>query len=863
MGIFSNKNNKEFFEKLKNDAEQEQDVFFASDKPYPSHALTVDEVVSSENTQQVGNTGTSPLEALKKRMAQENPERPETEKNEPDETSLLEKLKPYTIDDDGTDLSVTGKPLYELESVAEILRFESEKVLNSLSKKYNITIDDLDKNKHSPDIKPKAEENENNRVENKEVEKTDDVYPTHTVEFKRMVKQSKDNESENLLNTLFHDKSKSEETENSIPDISDIDNSVRKKSTQNNSVPFSNFNTATVKFTPVKDKSNTNHIAITSITNQIDISDEILNENSQSNDNETLFTETEFSKYSPDCEFRDYKSGKSTVRNIAIKKRSAFIRLILSFLSALFCCLIPFTPLSDLLITDVKKGMIISGAALVFNFLLNCDIIISVKKLFGKTCTDNVPALFASVFTLLLTAFAVVKGENVYEIILLCSVILFTRSLCSFLNQCTLYGNLKQITMHNQKNGVTLIDDPASCMAMADNSIEGDILIAARQKTDFVEDYMKYSTYSAKLYGKLSVMSIAVLAVSLITGLLAFGYYSDALKGLYVAAVIMCLFALPSLFFIDTLPLFSASKHLNKIGAMIAGKMGAEKLEMANAAVISTSDIFPNGTVTLQDMMVLTDNNIDDIIMRAASVSQSVGSTLTPIFHKIAGTNNKYSIPPSDTVKYEKRLGISGWVNDQPLFIGNRRLLVSHGIEIPGADTDATILRKGYFPVYIACGNKACALLAVKYSVDTKIAKQLRYLSKLGVTLLVNNCDPNVNEDMLCDYLGLYEDSVKILSNAGSNIYKNTVKPVSSLSAPASFRFSDFTLVTLINSASKIKKSNNALSLIYIISSILGIASFIYLSFSSPNVFSHSLTALVFSVVASLVSLILLVFNKP
>jgi len=296
---------------------------------------------------------------------------------------------------------------------------------------------------------------------------------------------------------------------------------------------------------------------------------------------------------------------------------------------------------------------------------------------------------------------------------------------------------------------------------------------------------------------------------------------------------------------------------------MIAGMHGAEELEMTNAAVVSINDIFPNGTISMYSMKVLSDNNIDQTILRAASLTAAVNSPLESIFKKIAGTNSSYSIPDSDTVKYEKRLGISGWVDNELLFIGNRSLMEAHGIEIPSVEVDKKILRKGYFPVYVATENTACALIVIQYDVKSDIAKDLRKLTELGVMLLVDNCDPNINEEMLCDYFDLYEGLVKIMTNAGVHMYKNTTVDVSRCSAAASFRGSNLTFVKIINCASMIKKSNKLLTVFYILSVVLGIMYFIYAAFSGLATTPSPFTMLLYSLTATILSIIGFLIRKP
>ena len=56
-----------------------------------------------------------------------------TKETPPREKSLLEKCRPFILDDEGGDSAMRSAPTYKLESVAEILNNESKKTLDKLS----------------------------------------------------------------------------------------------------------------------------------------------------------------------------------------------------------------------------------------------------------------------------------------------------------------------------------------------------------------------------------------------------------------------------------------------------------------------------------------------------------------------------------------------------------------------------------------------------------------------------------------------------------------------------------------------------------------------------------------------------------
>ncbi len=767
---------------------------------------------------------------------------------------LIEKVKRYTIDEHGNNAAESEEPLYQLESVAEILKNNSENALEELSKKYDISFDDLGKPKKPH---PPAEEiSVASDATDRNIKIKDDTA-TPTPAFEKMVNDSAARESQELFESLFPNDTQIEAPDISVPDISDIDTNEVGIATENQSA------TATIRFTPVSGaKGNTDHITISSVTKYIDL-DESIPEDLQSH-SETQLEQSDFDDFSPDNEYKDVDSGKKLMISLARTKRSRFLSAFISalMLIALSVFLIPFV--YDFIISSTKTTMFICSAFLAISTLSNIGMFADFKNIAKKQCSFDVLAAICSLTTLSLGITAALTDSNAYYIILLCAFVLLVRSICSFKYISAKAVSLKQISnKKGKKNALTLISDPATTFAMAKDSIDGDVLIAAHKKSDFIEDFLKHFDFHKTLFGKVSLLLIITLLVSLGSAIAAYFYYDSIFYAFYVAACISCIAAIPSAFFIDALPFSSSAKKLNLNLAMISGIYGAELIENSNAAVIRVDDIFPKGTITMHNMKVLSNNNIDQILLRAASLTAAVGSPLESIFKDIAGTNESYSIPNSDTIKYEKNLGISGWVDNEPLFIGNRSLMRAHGIEIPSLEVDKKILRKGYFPVYVATATTACALIVIQYDVKPEVAKELHKITDLGIMLLVENCDPNVTEAMICDYFGLHEDSVKIMSNAGVHMYKNAEPDLESCSAPACYRGSGLSFIKIINCASKIKESNRLLTILYSIFAVLGAIYFIYATFSGLMTMPEQTTVLIYAICAFVLSIIGFLIRKP
>lgn len=873
MGFFSKKKDENIGFIINTDDEP---MKISGDKNLAPHAMTPDEVsnlwIFGDDTPDVTQTGA--LDSLKKRMNVSEPVDPKAENAElpdtaamqeledtrqdtkppvvkldvvkEDKKTLIEKVKRYTVDEQGQDVSEHREPIYHLESVAEILMNEGETAMRNLSEKYGIDIN-IDTTNNSDATKQSTSE------------KSQPVTKP-TKAFEKMVLESEKRETKERIENLFADDNdqKNKIPDVSMPDISDID-------TQEVGVvaPSDISNTATIRFTPIKDtKGNTDHITIVSSTRHIDLGDDYVEDISSQSPLQSL-EQSEFEKFIPKDEITDISNGKKIMRRLSIKKRSSFLSILGSVLSVIALLIFLLPPIFDFIIAKPKNAMFTCGAFLLISVIANVDMFSDLKNLVLKRCGFDSFATIATVFSLALTICAALTNSNAYYMILLCAIILLVRSICNFKEISCTINNLRQILNDKSKKAVTLINDPATTFAMAKNTIDGDILVAAPRNTILLSDYMKHTEFAPKLSGKGPFMFYFSLSFSILCGIVAYFYYQNVFDAFYSAAVISCITAIPTLFFIDSLPLSVASKKLNSKASMIAGMYGAERLDLTNAAVVHINDIFPTGSVKMYSMKVLSDNNIDDTILRAASLTAAVQSPLEAIFNQIAGTNSSYTIPDADTVKYEKNLGISGWVNNELLFIGNRSFMQAHGIQIPSLEIDKKILRNGYFPVYVATTGNACALIVIQYEAKPEIAKELRKVTDLGLTLLIENCDPNITEEMICDYFDLYEGSVKVMTNAGVYMLKNITPDVPACSAPAAYRGSHLNLIKIINCASMIKRSNKLLTIMYVLFVILGIMYFVYAAFSGLMSMPEPSTILLYSLATTVLSIIGFLIRKP
>lgn len=870
MSLFSKKSSDEFLTQ-----EAEGKIKTVSNIT-AKNTLTTDEILnlSKNASNSVSNQSTNALQQLKERMSKaietssaqnvtketektlpqkpivteeaapaENTKLPENkEEVHEKKESLVSKCLPYFINEDGSDATVDNTPLYKLQSVTDILKNSVNDSIDRISRGYGL---DLNITEKPVDVKKETHKTEEVKEEPKTLSKKFEVsIENHLVA------------EENRPNVVTSAQS------NIVQVISDIDVPAKVNAAKSEEMS----NAATITFTPISNDDSTPHISVSSMTRPLDLTNEIVKISEDIPEpRETLKLEkNDFDEYEPEEEFVKGKNAGKLVRSFLVAKRNSFIASAVSALTMLILLFFKLPFMTVFMLSHTKAFAITTLILISVAVIFNLKMFKGIPLMFTGKSTPDVLAALASVMTIAYVALNLNSDSVIIDLPILLSIILLFRAVTQFFRDSTILSNLKQILSDDKKTAIKLLSDPAVIFAMAKDAIQGDALIAAKTTTSHVEGYMKFSTFGLFLNGNLPIITVATLLISAITGIVCGFYYSSLQMAFYAVAVICCLAAMPCLFLIDALPLYRAAVKLNPKGAMIAGKTGAEHIEMANGVVLSSNDLFPAGTVTLHQMKVLSQNSLDDTLIRAAALTEYMGSTLAPIFKQIADTGNVTTLPDADTVKYEDRMGISGWVNDRLLFIGNRTLMEAHGIEAPSIEVDRKILRQGFFPVYVASQDKICALLIIKYSVNPDVSNELRKLTKSGVTVLIKNTDPNITEEMACDYLGLYSDSVKIMSGAGYHMYKNATLEQENIAAPAAYkRSTPCILATILNCAARIKSSNLLLTVTYVISAILGIVIFTYSSFGGSGELLESSFVLLYSVITAAVSYLLYLLRRP
>ncbi len=818
------------------------------------HALTADEVLGSAPKKPTADIpmqngrAVSPLEALRQRAISAANEKAEEEKRrkaaeekqrkaeaerraertaQPEGTvkfeaahkkentgaSLFEKCLPY-ISENGKPI-LEEKPQYKLESIDDIINASENKAARLLEQLNNmgaVTYDSLSRtsapSKEKPLDEPIAE------------------TPAVAVEEIKTVLDSPE----------------------SLGTISDIDNS--------------SFETRTITFDKITDQD---HIYedIVSSTKQLDISEEIFDATPNASKDITIDTAFTPAEFKVEKDYLGYSDAKEIGTRLLKKSRAAGIRLTLTTLLfiALGVLRLPF--IHDKLFAAQSFFGTIALSIFAVICLINYDAFAKIGSLFSPRRRCEAGAAITAVATVIYSLQALSSKSNPYHMILFATAVFFAKCVAvSMRNNCIL-NNFRLIANKKEKLAIKFINDRQITFAMAKNNIEGDALIGAANSCSNVQEFLKYTLQDSAMNGILGSFTCTALILSLL-GATVYGIYTSSLAAFCSVFAVLVGFAFsPTVFFTDILPISRANSKLRQRGAMIAGAEVAKQIELANAVAVKTIDLFPAGTVTLHSMQPISPNDIDKTLLDAAAIAKQSDSPLFDIFDKIAATQGA-EIPIADSIKYEERLGISGWVDNRHIFIGNRTLLEAHGIKVPSIEVDKSILRNNLFPVYVASDEQPCAILAVNYNVADSICDEVRSLTASGVMILVDSSDPNINGEMICDYFGLFPGAAYVMGSSGSQLYKNATKHEDCISAGAAYKTHSLSgsIFSIFNAAAKIKRSITRLTVFHIISAILMATIYVYSSYINGFSPLESGTIFIYMVLSLAISYIISLFNK-
>ena len=231
----------------------------------------------------------------------------------------------------------------------------------------------------------------------------------------------------------------------------------------------------------------------------------------------------------------------------------------------------------------------------------------------------------------------------------------------------------------------------------------------------------------------------------------------------------------------DSVAISKVSKKLLSKGAMLSGWQAYKMCEDANAIAVDSCDVFDSEGGNVYGIHPFYDIQIDEAIIYTATLAIASGGPLGNLFKRVI-VGETSLLPPVDTLAYEDKLGLSAWIFNRRILVGNEDLLRNHNVEIPDTALITKHLKEGRYPLYLAIDGKAAAVFIISYDADPHNTGLLRKIESNSITLLIRSDDANITDEMVSRKLSVHQSGVKILSAVSGDVYKSYVKEITTAS---------------------------------------------------------------------------------
>lgn len=422
--------------------------------------------------------------------------------------------------------------------------------------------------------------------------------------------------------------------------------------------------------------------------------------------------------------------------------------------------------------------------------------------------------------------------------------------------------NFEFLTNSDDKYTVEDIVNEVDAAIIARNLLVGEPLLKYSVKTDFPTSFLEISCADEPADGISKVLGPVMIGLNLaLFGIFAY-FYNDvntAFNILVPGMIMSC--PVISLYATNTV-LKSVSKSLAKKGAMVCGYEGAHVTQKSNALVMKASDLFEVRSCDLHGIKTFNGTKIDDAILQTAAVIMKTDSPLSTVFDDVI-VGKQAILPDVDGAVYEDKMGTSAWIYQKKILVGNRDLLIKHGVDVPKEEYEKKYTKKGRKALYLSVAGKISAMFVVSYSADPEIKKNLKKLEKSGITILLKSTDPYINEQSVMEMFDLPEGFIRVMNSSNARTFeKYSSVTVEKSPAYTVYNGTILGLISAIRASETIVNVESLLSVLISFGSAIGFGVVALLAFVDGLDQLNSLSVIIFQSIWSIFVLLISKIRK-
>lgn len=542
-------------------------------------------------------------------------------------------------------------------------------------------------------------------------------------------------------------------------------------------------------------------------------------------------------------DYCDPSQKAAVAKELAMEHTGLTVRLMLTALMLIFSSILSFAPMLNLALPEpfgyapgnvlfpAANLAILCAAALICNNAVGSGVI----GLLKFRATNDSFAASAVIGAIVLGVSMVIRPENIlaggtnlyFPVAIL--TLLFN-TVGKLFSSSRIIHNFRALTEGEGKHSLLPVHNRELARELTGQTDEVPRLCCGA-KAKFFTGFLELSYRDDATEGIAKTVAPIVFFAALIAAGGSFFFTGNIQAAVNGFAAILCIASPLSAMIAGTMPVMRACRELNRQGSMIAGGYTAETFAEADSVLLDIDELFPDGSIVLHGIKTFAQGRIDEAILDAASVICSTRSTLSGIFINVV--QGDYSLlKPVDSIVYEDGMGLSAWVNSRRVLIGNRELMLNHGVDIPSRDYEEKYVGGGRDILYLSNSGELTAMFVLSYRADPQVARSLGLLAKRGIRLVVNCSDPNVTIEKITALYGYPTDQIQLLSSKYQAKCSELTREREKAPAAAVYDGSLSALSDLLASCGAIRATSFLAALLEIIGIVLGFVLVVFFLFT-------------------------------
>lgn len=188
------------------------------------------------------------------------------------------------------------------------------------------------------------------------------------------------------------------------------------------------------------------------------------------------------------------------------------------------------------------------------------------------------------------------------------------------------------------------------------------------------------------------------------------------------------------------LPLRRLTRRFVKSGSALAGFAGADAMRRSNCVILTDTDLFPPGTVTLNGLKIFGEES-GKVFSYAATMAHASETGLSRLFDNLNEQEGGKLETLSDLNFYEEG-GVGGMIRGETVLFGTSSFCRKMGVTLP----HGLKLRTGMF---LAVDGALIAVFAVKYMPAENVDWAMHALNRAHITPVLAVRDGNITPALL------------------------------------------------------------------------------------------------------------------